>query len=65
VDLGEFFEGILLHRVLHRRHMVSVTSRYPMSTLYGLLAKTPGDGLFRAATFFMKLSGLVFLWGAA
>jgi uncharacterized membrane protein len=64
VGLGGFFDGIVLHQILQWHHMVSSTSRWPVSTLHGLKINTLGDGLFHAATWVITVIGLVLLWQA-
>jgi len=63
LGLGGFFDGIVLHQILHWHHMVS--ARYPPDDVARLRANTLGDGLFHAATYLLVVVGLVLLWRAA
>ncbi len=49
VGLGGFVDGIVLHQILQRHHMLS-GGPYPPTSLENLEANTLWDGLFHAAT---------------
>ena len=50
VGLGGFIDGILLHQVFQRHHMLTATGDHPSDTVAGLEANTLADGLFHLAT---------------
>lgn len=50
VGMGGFVDGIVLHQILQWHHMLSNTSRHPMTTVGGLEDNTLADGLFHLAT---------------
>ena len=63
LGLGGFFDGIVLHQVLLRHHMLS--SWYPIKTIEELELNTKWDGIFHSTTYLFVLIGLFLLWRAA
>ena len=50
LGLGGFLDGIVLHQIFQWHHMLTSTSRHPMTTLAGLETNTLADGFFHLAT---------------
>jgi uncharacterized membrane protein len=61
LGLGGFVDGIVLHQLFQWHHMVSDTTKYPVTTLAGLEANTLADGLFHAATWAFVLVGTMLM----
>jgi uncharacterized membrane protein len=64
LGLGGFFDGIVLHQMLHWHHMAT-SAGYPADSLRNLEWNTLLDGLFHVATLIFVTIGLVLLWRAA
>ena len=61
LGLGGFFDGIVLHQVLHWHHMFT-SAGYPANTVENLELNTLGDGLFHASAYAFTLVGLALVW---
>lgn len=59
LGLGGFVDGIVLHEILQRHHMVSSTDGNPLTTLEGLKANTTADGFFHVGTWLLVLLGIL------
>lgn len=46
IGLGGYFDGIVLHRILQWRHMLSNEGDYPADTVEGLQSRRSGMGCF-------------------
>ena len=55
VGLGGFVDGIVLHQLLQRHHLLTHTE--PASTVAGLELNTVADGFFHLATWVFVLVG--------
>jgi uncharacterized membrane protein len=64
LELGGFFDGIVLHQVLQWHHMVT-SAGYPADSVKNLEINTFFDGLFHAATYAFVVLGLILLWRTA
>jgi uncharacterized membrane protein len=64
LDLGGFFDGILLHQVLQWHHLLT-SAGYPPTSVENLEVNTLWDGLFHASTYVFTGLGLGRLWNAA
>jgi uncharacterized membrane protein len=62
IGLGGFLDGILLHQILQRHHMLTSEGSYPKATVAGLETNTLWDGLFHAATWSSVAIGIYILW---
>ena len=62
LGLGGFFDGIVLHQLLHWHHMLS--SWYPPTTVENLRLNTLWDGIFHSATYLFVVLALHLLWRA-
>ncbi len=60
LDLGAFFDGIVLHQILQWHHMVS--AKHPPDTVANLEFNTLWDGIFHAATYGFVGLGIMVLW---
>lgn len=63
IGLGGFVDGILLHMILRRHHMLS--NLVPPDTMEGIHTNMTWDGYFHALTWIITLVGIFMLWGAA
>jgi uncharacterized membrane protein len=61
LGLGGFFDGIVLHQMLQRHHMLT-SAGYPPDSVENLKVNTFWDGIFHAATYVFTGLGLVVLW---
>ena len=59
LGLGGFVDGIVLHRILQRHHMVSHIEEYPVATVAGLEVNTLADGFCHVATWFLVMAASV------
>ena len=64
LDLGGFFDDIVLHQVLQWHHMAT-SAVFPADTVAGLRWNTLFDGLFHATTYAFALIGLILPWRSA
>ena len=64
LGIGDFFDGLVLHRILHW-HLMTTSAGLSADTVAGLRANTLMDGLFHVAALAFKLAGLALLWRAA
>ena len=62
IGLGGFVDGIVLHQILQWHHILTSTEGNPPTTVAGLEANTPADGLFHAATWVFVAIGTYALW---
>jgi uncharacterized membrane protein len=58
VDLGGFFEGIVLHLILQWHHMLT-SAGYPANTVGNLELNTVWDGLFHTLTYMILASDVL------
>jgi uncharacterized membrane protein len=60
LGLGGFFDGIILHQVLQRHHMLS--SWYPINSIENFELNTFWDGVFHSSSYLFVVTGLFILW---
>ena len=60
LGLGGFFDGILLHQVLHWHHMLT-SAGYPPDNLDNLKFNVMGDGRFHISTYLFTVTGMTIL----
>jgi uncharacterized membrane protein len=63
LELGGFFDGIVLHQVLQWDHMLS--SWYPIDSIENFERNTLWDGIFHSATYVFVVLELFVLWQRA
>ena len=52
-------DGIVLHHLLQRHHVVSHVDAYPTDTVAGLQVNALADGFFHAVTWLVVLAGSI------
>ena len=57
LGLGGFVDGIVLHEILQRHHIVSNVEAYPTDTIAGLEVNVAADGFFHVVTWLLVMAG--------